>query len=181
MIYHENWLSSLGSAVTTHWPASHAFCSQLTIIFSLSFFMATTNHVHRDALNAYTHADPNMYHISYIQTSGIRTYSDSKSRWLTGKKTTPLLYCWKYLLSMTWLLHWILFLHVSTFLGCFCTHIVFLNNVLDKLLWNSFISDERTLRITRKSVPGLATDFLVALGTVDKPPASSKLFIRFMF
>ena len=51
------------------------------------------------------------------------------------------------------------FLHLSVSLGCFCPQSFFMKDVLDKLPLTSSIYDlQHKLRITRRSVPGLATD-----------------------
>ena len=67
--------------------------------------------------------------------------------------------CWQYLPSMKWLMYGILFLRLSTSLGCFCPQTFFSQNGLDKLVKTSFMSDLYTkLRIISRSVPGLVTD-----------------------
>ena len=72
----------------------------------------------------------------------------------------PITGCWQYLVGVLWLMFGLLFLHLCTFLGCFCPRtLVFLNNGLGKLPWTSSISYlYAKLRIINRNVSGLATD-----------------------
>ena len=64
-----------------------------------------------------------------------------------------------YSLSIKWLMYVILFLHLSTSLGCFCPWAIFSQNELDKLPWTSFVSGIYTkLVIISRSDQCLATD-----------------------
>ena len=68
--------------------------------------------------------------------------------------------CWQYLLVMYWLLFGVLFLFLTTSLGCFCPRtlqiVQSVINGLNKLPWTSYL--HAILRIISKGVSGLATD-----------------------
>ena len=66
-------------------------------------------------------------------------------------------------MCLIWLMFGILFLHLSTSLGCLCPQTFFLNSGLDKYIpiyrqWAFFISDLYTkIRLISRSVSGFAT------------------------
>ena len=67
--------------------------------------------------------------------------------------------CRQLLLNMKCLMYGLLFLHLSTFLGCFCPETFFLQNGLDCLLWNFSIYYLYTeLRMISRCVSGSATN-----------------------
>ena len=64
--------------------------------------------------------------------------------------------CWQALLVMYWLVFGMLFLFLTSSLGCFVHGLCFSNNGLNKLPWTSYL--HAILRITSRGVSGLATD-----------------------